>query len=125
MLVCLADTDAGCLITAAQLGARYGYAFLNLNIVLIPVLYLAQELTVRLAVATQQGHMYCIRERFGPVWAWVTCVLLMISCVGTIISEISGVASVCEAWGVDRKYGSFGSSIALSLAVIFLNYKQV
>lgn len=125
MLVCLADTDAGCLITAAQSGALWGYRLISTNIVLIPVLYLAQELTVRLAVATRQGHMACIRERFGPIWAWVTCVLLLISCIGTIMSEMSGIASTCEVWGINRLYGSIGSAISLSLAVILLNYKQV
>ena len=43
-----ADTDAGNVVTAAQGGAQWGYRLLPLVLVLIPVLYLVQELTVRL-----------------------------------------------------------------------------
>lgn len=125
LLVCLADTDAGCLVVAAQSGARWGYALLAMQLALIPVLYLAQELTVRLAICTQMGHTACIRERFGPFWAWLTTGLLVISCVGAVISEMSGVASVAELWGFSRLVGTFGSAILVSSVVIFCNYKQV
>ena len=45
LLVMLADTDAGSIITAAQSGAQWGYKLLALQIVLIPVLFIVQELT--------------------------------------------------------------------------------
>lgn len=44
----LADTDAGSIVTAAQSGARWGYRLLWLQLILIQILYLVQELTVRL-----------------------------------------------------------------------------
>jgi len=125
LLVCLADTDAGCLVVAAQSGARWGYALLLMQLVLIPVLYLAQELTVRLAICTQMGHTACIREQFGPFWAWVTTSLLVISCVGAVISEMSGVASVAELWGFSRFVGTFGAAILVSSVVLLCNYRQV
>ena len=48
LVVMLADTDVGSLITAAQSGARWGYSLLLLQILLVPILYVVQELTVRL-----------------------------------------------------------------------------
>ena len=69
LIVMLADTDAGSLITAAQSGARWGYAMVLPQVVLIPILYMAQEITVRLGVVTGKGHGQLIRERFGPAWA--------------------------------------------------------
>lgn len=48
LIVMLADTDAGCLITAAQSGAQWGYAMVLPQLLLIPILYAAQEMTVRL-----------------------------------------------------------------------------
>ncbi len=62
----LADTDAGCIITAAQSGAEWGYALVLPELVLIPILYMAQEMTVRLGVVTGKGHGQLIREHFGP-----------------------------------------------------------
>ena len=48
IVVMLADTDAGSIITAAQSGAQWGYKLLLLQLVLVPVLFVVQELTVRL-----------------------------------------------------------------------------
>jgi len=125
LLVCLADTDAGCLIVAAQSGARYGYSLLGLNLCLIPALFFAQELTVRLGVCTGQGHAACIRKRFGPFWAWVSTVLLVITCVGAIISEMSGIASVAEMWGLNRTVATLSAAILMGTVVICGTYKQV
>src|SRR5947209_20010454 len=72
VVVMLADTDAGSLITAAQSGAQWGYRLILLQILLIPILYLVQELTVRLAIVTGKSHAQLIREHFGAFWAWIS-----------------------------------------------------
>jgi len=125
LLVCLADTDAGCLIVAGQSGAKFGYSLLSLQIVLIPVLFLAQELTIRLGIHMKQGHTACVRTQFGNVWAWLSCSLLVVSCTGAIISEMSGVASVLELWGSSRWVGALVAAISIVAAVVMLNYRQV
>jgi Mn2+/Fe2+ NRAMP family transporter len=125
LLVCLADTDAGCLMVASQSGAKFGYSLLSLQIFLIPVLYLAQELTIRLGIHTKQGHISCVRSRFGNAWAWVACSLLVISCTGAIVSEMSGVAAVLELWGANRWVGAIVAAGAIITAVMALNYRQV
>ena len=57
MLAALADADAACMLVAGDSGARYGYSTLiTLQLLLGLPLFLAQELTVRLAVHTQKGH---------------------------------------------------------------------
>ena len=77
VVVMLADTDAGSIITAAQSGAEWGYRLLLLQIVLIPVLYVVQELTVRLGIVSGKGHAELIKEHFGRGWAWLS--------VGTLV----------------------------------------
>src|SRR5215468_6763423 len=52
ILVMLADTDAGNVVTAAQSGAQWGYRLLPLLLGLTPVLYMVQELAVRLGIFT-------------------------------------------------------------------------
>ena len=69
LLVMLADTDAGNVVTAAQSGAQWGYRLLPLVLMLIPMLYMVQELTVRLGISTGRGHGELIRTRFGLGWA--------------------------------------------------------
>lgn len=113
LVVMLADTDAGSLITAAQSGAVWGYKLLALQLVLIPILYIAQELTVRLGLVTGMGHGELIKSQFGRAWAWLSVSTLLISCVGAILSEFSGLAGVGTLFGI-------AAWKTLSLAVIFL-----
>ena len=40
IVVMLADTDAGSVVTAAQSGAQWGYKLLVFQFILIPILYL-------------------------------------------------------------------------------------
>ena len=67
LVVMLADTDAGSIITAAQSGAVWGYKLLWLQLVLMPILYVAQELTVRLGLVTGMGHGELIKKEFGTI----------------------------------------------------------
>jgi len=100
MIVMLADTDAGSLITAAQSGAVWGYKLIALQIILIPILYITQELTVRLGLVTGRGHAELIKEHFGKFWAYVSVATLVICCIGALITELSGIAGVGELFGV-------------------------
>jgi NRAMP (natural resistance-associated macrophage protein)-like metal ion transporter len=100
IVVMLADTDAGSIITAAQSGAQRGYQLLLLQIILIPILFVVQELTVRLGVVTHRGHGELIREKFGRGWAWLSVSTLAIACVGALVSELSGLAGVGLLYGV-------------------------
>ncbi len=100
LVVMLADTDAGSVITAAQSGAAWGYKLLLLQLLLAPVLYVVQELTVRLGLVTGKGHAELILQHFGRFWAWFSVGTLSISCVGALLSELSGLAGVGALLGV-------------------------
>ncbi len=113
LVVMLADTDVGSLVTAAQSGARWGYRLLLLQLILIPILYVVQELTVRLGVHTGRGHGELIRESFGPSWAWVSVSGLVVACFGALLTEFSGIAEIGRLFGVPQE-------ISLSLSVGFL-----
>ncbi len=113
LVVMLADTDVGSIITAAQSGVQWGYRLLLLQLLLIPVLYIVQELTVRLGIFTGKGHGELIRETFGPAWAWVSVSGLGIATAGALLTEFSGIAGVGELYGVPR-------TISLSLSATFL-----
>jgi Mn2+/Fe2+ NRAMP family transporter len=102
LVVMLADTDVGSVITAGQSGVQWGYRLLALQFVLIPILYVVQELTVRLGICTGRGHGELIRETFGPAWAWVSAAGLGIATLGALLTEFSGVAGVGELYGLPR-----------------------
>ena len=99
-VVMLADTDAGSIITAAQSGAQWGYRLLLLQLVLIPILFVVQELTVRLGIVSGKGHGELIRDHFGVRWAWISVGALVLACIGALLSELSGLAGVGLIFGV-------------------------
>jgi len=117
VVVMLADTDVGSILTAAQSGARWGYQLLLLQVLLIPILYMVQELTIRLAVGTGKGHGELIRDTFGVRWAWLSAAGLAVACLGAIVTEFAGVAGVGELFGVPR-VASLALAAAALLAVV-------
>ncbi len=102
LVVMLADTDAGSLITAAQSGSEWGYRMVLPQLVLIPVLFVVQEMTVRLGILTNKGQGALIREQFGRGWALLAVVPLFASGVGALFTEYAGIAGVGELFGVPR-----------------------
>jgi len=100
LVVMLADTDAGSVITAAQSGAQWGYNLLLLQFILIPILYIVQELTVRLGAVTGKGHAELIKQHFGRGWAWLSVVTLIVTCLGALLTEFAGLAGVGNLMGV-------------------------
>src|SRR5262249_57987835 len=77
-----------------------GYRLLLLQVVLIPVLYIVQELTVRLGIVSGKGHAELIRDQFGKGWAWLSVATLVLACIGALLSELSGLAGVGLLMGV-------------------------
>ncbi|OWY37151.1 NRAMP family metal ion transporter [Xenophilus sp. AP218F] len=100
LVVMLADTETGSVIAAAQSGAHWGYRMLPLLLILIPVLYLVQELTIRLALGAGQSYGELVRRRFGRAAGALSTALLLISCVGALITQLSGLAGVGQMFGV-------------------------
>jgi len=113
LVVMLADSDVGSVVTAGQSGAQFGYRLLPLQFLLIPLLYMIQELTVRLGIFAGRGHGALLRELIGPRWSWLAAAGLTVSCAGALLTEFSGVAGVGELFGVSR-------SVTLPLAVAAL-----
>ncbi len=125
IVVMLADTEVGSIITAAQSGVQWGYRLLLLQILLMPVLYIVQELTVRLGIFTGKGHGELIRTTFGTGWAWLSVSGLGVATVGALITEFSGVAGVGELFGVPRLV-SLGIVTVLLLAIVLTgSYRRV
>src|SRR5580698_5645144 len=91
LLVMLADCDAGNVVTAAQAGAQWGLQLLFVLLGLIPLLYMVQELTVRLGIFAGCGHGELIRTRFGVGWAWLSLLGLAAAVIGSLVTEFTGV----------------------------------
>ncbi len=125
LVVMLADTDVGSVITAGQSGVQWGYSLILLQLVLIPILFMVQELTVRLGVFTGRGHGELIRDEFGPVWAWVSVAGLGVATLGALLTELSGVAGVGELYGVPRSLSLAVAGLGLVAITMTGSYRRV
>src|SRR4029077_2283626 len=68
LIVMVGDNDAGAFGTYSQAGQNYGTSLLWTLALLIPVLYVNQEMVLRLGTVTGVGHARLILERFGRFW---------------------------------------------------------
>jgi Mn2+/Fe2+ NRAMP family transporter len=125
LLVMLADTDAGNVVTGAQAGVQWGYRLLPLLFLLIPMLTMVQELTVRLGVHTGRGHGELIRARFGVGWAWLSVTGLAAATIGSLITEFTGVAGIGELYGLSRGLTLPIASTCLLAVVATGSYRRV
>ena len=125
LLVMLADTDAGNVVTGAQAGAQWGYRLLPLLLLLIPMLYMVQELTVRLGLHTGRGHGELIKEQFGFGWACLSTAGLAAAVIGSLITEFTGVAGIGELYGLSRGFTLPFAAVALLAVVATGSYRRV
>lgn len=125
LVVMLADTDVGSIVTAGQSGVQWGYRLLLWQFLLIPILYVVQELTVRLGLFTGRGHGELIRERFGAFWGWFSVCGLAVASAGAIITELAGVAGVGELFHVPRVVSLGVACTALLGTVLTGSYWRV
>jgi NRAMP (natural resistance-associated macrophage protein)-like metal ion transporter len=125
LVVMLADTDVGSVITAGQSGVQFGYRLLLQQLILVPILYMVQELTVRLGIFTGRGHGELIRDSFGKFWAWVSAAGLAVATIGALLTEFSGVAGVGELYGVPRALSLSLAAAALLAVVLTGSYRRV
>lgn len=100
IIVMLADNDAGGITTYAATGARYGYELIWFLVLLGPIAYFIQEMTVRLGAVTKRGHAEGVFEAFGPFWGWFTLLDLVFMNWLTLITEFIGMTAALAIFGV-------------------------
>jgi NRAMP (natural resistance-associated macrophage protein)-like metal ion transporter len=100
LVVMIADNDAGGITTYAATGAKYGYNFIWFLLLLVPVAYYVQEMTVRLGAVTKRGHAEAIFENFGAFWGWFSLVDLVLCDWLTLITEFIGMTAAMGIFGV-------------------------
>jgi NRAMP (natural resistance-associated macrophage protein)-like metal ion transporter len=102
LIVMAGDNDAGAFATYTQAGQNYGTRLLWTLVLLIPVLYVAQEMVVRLGAVTGVGHARLILERFGKFWGAFSVIDLFILNALTIVTEFIGISLAVNYLGLPK-----------------------
>jgi len=113
LIVMVGDNDAGGVATYAQAGQNYGMALVWTLALLIPVLYVNQEMVVRLGAVAGVGHARLIFSRFGKFWGAFSVGDLFLVNALTIVTEFIGVTLALNYFGVPR-------AVSVPLAAVLL-----
>ena len=100
ILVMVADNDAGGITTYTATGAKYGFDLIWFLVLLGPIAYVVQEMTVRLGAVTKRGHAEAIFDAFGSFWGWFSCFDLTLTDWLTLVSEFIGMTAGLRILGV-------------------------
>jgi len=117
LIVMVGDNDAGAFGTYAQAGQNYGTTLLWTLLLLIPVLYVNQEMVVRLGAVTGVGHARLIFERFGKFWGAFSVIDLFLLNALTLVTEFIGVSLALSYLGLSQFWGVIVSALVVMVAV--------
>lgn len=100
MITMIADNDAGGISTYAQTGAKTGFNLLWAFIILVPMAYYVQEMTVRLGAVTKRGHAEAIFDGFGKFWGWFSIFDLAVVNWLTLVTEYIGMTQAMKLFNI-------------------------
>jgi NRAMP (natural resistance-associated macrophage protein)-like metal ion transporter len=102
LIVMVGDNDAGAFGTYTQAGQNYGTHLLWTLLLLVPVLYVNQEMVLRLGAVSGVGHARLILERFGRFWGAFSVIDLFILNALTIVTEFIGISLAVTYLGLPK-----------------------
>ena len=117
LIVMVGDNDAGAFGTYTQAGQNYGTSLLWTLALLIPVLYVNQEMVLRLGAVTGVGHARLIFERFGKFWGSFSVIDLFLLNALTIVTEFIGITFALDFLGVSKVLGVCIAAVLTMAAV--------
>lgn len=124
LIVMVGDNDAGAFGTYTQAGQNYGTTLLWTMLLLVPVLFVNQEMVLRLGAVTGVGHARLIFERFGKFWGAFSVVDLFILNALTIVTEFIGITFVLDFFGVSKIAGVCIAAALTMAAVSTGNFRR-
>jgi Mn2+/Fe2+ NRAMP family transporter len=124
LIVMVGDNDAGAFGTYTQAGQNYGTSRLWTLLFLVPVLYVNQEMVLRLGAVTGVGHARLIFERFGKFWGAFSVIDLFLLNALTIVTEFIGIGPGLDYLGVSKFWGVSLSTLVIVAAASTGNVRR-
>ncbi|MCY3022380.1 MAG: divalent metal cation transporter [Planctomycetota bacterium] len=122
IITMVADNDAGGISTYSQTGAKTGFSLLWVILLLIPMAYYVQEMTVRLGAVTKRGHAEAIFDGFGPFWGWFSLFDLALINWLTLVTEYIGMTQAMRLFNIPEWLTCLGVTLLLFGIVVSGRY---
>jgi Mn2+/Fe2+ NRAMP family transporter len=124
LIVMVGDNDAGAFGTYTQAGQNYGTTLLWTLLLLIPVLYVNQEMVLRLGAVSGIGHARLILERFGRFWGAFSVIDLFILNALTIVTEFIGISLALGFFGLPKIWGVSAAAVLVIVGAAQGNFRR-
>jgi len=124
LIVMVGDNDAGAFGTYTQAGQNYGTTLSWTLLLLIPVLYVNQEMVLRLGAVSGVGHARLILARFGRFWGAFSVIDLFVLNALTIVTEFIGISLALDYLGLPRNLGVPVAAAIVMIAVSTGNFRR-
>jgi Mn2+/Fe2+ NRAMP family transporter len=121
----LSDDDPAGITTYSVLGADHGYQLLWVLLLSTVALVLFHDLAARMGVATGQGLLGLVRDRYGVRTGAAAMLLLLVANVGTACAELAGVAAGSELFGVPRQVSVPAAAVLVCVLVLRGRFHRV
>jgi NRAMP (natural resistance-associated macrophage protein)-like metal ion transporter len=116
LIVMVGDNDAGAFGAYTQAGQNYGTALLWTLLLLVPALYVNQEMVLRLGAVSGVGHARLIIARFGKLWGAFSVIDLLLLNGLTIVTEFIGVSLALDYLGLPKAVGVAAAAVLIMAA---------
>ena len=113
IITMIADNDAGGISTYASTGSKTGFSLLWAFIILVPMAYYVQEMTVRLGAVTKRGHAEAIFDGFGKFWGWFSIFDLALINWLTLVTEYIGMTQAMRLFNIPEWLTFTGVTVLL------------
>ncbi|HLG71961.1 MAG TPA: Nramp family divalent metal transporter [Chloroflexota bacterium] len=125
LIAATAGDDPGGIATYSSVGAKYGYGFLWVMVVVAVSLAVVQEMSARMGAVTGKGFSDLVRERFGIHWTALVMLSLFVANLVLIVSEFAGMGAAAELFGIPRWPAIAVMAVLLWWLVVKGNYARL
>src|ERR1700677_1171084 len=124
VIVMVGDNDAGAFGTYTQAAQNYGTTLVWTLLLLIPVLFVNQDMVLRLGAVTGVGHARLILERFGKFWGAFSVIDLFLLNALTLVSEFIGINLGLQFLGLPKIGGVLFAAAVIMAAASTGNFRR-
>ena len=124
LIVMVGDNDAGAFATYGQAGHDYGTKLLWTLLLLVPVLYVNQEMVLRLGAVTGVGHARLIFERFGKFWGAFSVIDLFLLNALTLVTEFIGITLATGYLGLPKIPSVIAAALVIAAAAMTGSFRR-
>ncbi len=123
LIAMIGDNDAGGVISYAATGVTFGFSvFLPLVLMLSPVTYAIQEMSMRLGLVSQKPFPVLVYSYFGKFWGTFSLFTLLIENILTLVTEFIGMSIGLTVLGLPFALADVFSLIATVAFALFGKY---